>query len=58
MSSLKECMKEYRILKNKQHEAIKRKHIDYALSLNGKLAYLSRNIDKNAEIVQILRWRN
>lgn len=50
-------LKEYRKLKNKQHEAIKRKHIDYALSLNFKLAYLSRKIDRCVEVVEITEWR-
>lgn len=50
-------LKEYRKLKNKQHEAIKRKHIDYALSMNCKLGYLSRKIDGSAEVVEITEWR-
>jgi len=51
-------LKQYRKLKNKQHEAMKRKHYRFALSMNYKLNSLSKRIDRNTCVIGMMRWRD
>ena len=55
--SQQEDLKRYRKLKNEQHEAIKRKHYNYALSMNSKLSYLCKKIENSKQSVEITKWR-
>lgn len=54
---LEEYLKDYRRIKHNQNEAMIRKHYSFALSMNKKLNYLSRKIDRCVGVVEITKWR-